>query len=299
VTALPHRCPGRRPILALAVLSCLACSGAGRAPASVERRSVRVGNATRTYTLYVPARLPPAPRALVLAFHGTGESGREMRRNTALDTLAERAGFLVAYPDAAVGNWAEGCACSRADVAGVDDTGFVRAVVDDVVRRDTADRRRVHAVGFSQGGLFVQRLACQMADLLTAVASIAAPMSSPVAAGCAPAAPVGVLVLQGTLDDAYPYEGQRRGGRSLLGARETADLWRLLDGCAADAQAREWPDRAADGTRVLEERWGGCRGAVEVVLYSIDGGRHAWSPTADVATEVLLADHFRRARPAP
>jgi polyhydroxybutyrate depolymerase len=288
----------RRGLRGIALLGAVgaACASPDGRDAAVRRDTVRVGTAARTYVLRLPTGVTTAPRPLLLAFHGTGESGREMQRATALDALARRDGFLVAYPDAAVGNWAEGCACSRADLEGINDTGFVRAVVEDVARRYSVDRTRVYATGFSQGGLFVQRLACQMADLVSAVASVAAPMSSRLAETCAPSAPVGILVVQGTLDDAYPYEGQRRGGRSLLGARETARLWRVLNGCVGDARAREWPDRAADGTRVLEERWGGCRHGVEVLLYSIDGGRHAWRPSADVDTEMLLARHFRRSR---
>jgi len=257
--------------------------------------SVRVQGESRTYLLHVPATVPPAePLPLMLAFHGTGENGRAMQGQAGLNPLADRRGFLVAYPDAAVGNWAEGCACSRADLEGVNDTGFVRAVVEDVARRYPVDRSRVYAAGFSQGGLFVQRLACEMADLVTAVASVAAPMSSRLAETCAPSAPVGVLVLQGTLDDAYPYEGRRQGGRSLLGAREAVDFWRVLDGCSGDARARELPDHAADGTRTQEERWPMCRGGVEVALYTVEGGRHAWELSADMRTEELLTAFFLR-----
>jgi len=299
VAAAPGAPPmnGRRGMVLTAALTAAAaaCPSPDRG-GSLTRGTVRVGRAVRTYALLVPAGAPSTPRPLLLAVHGTGESGSEMRRATALDALAAREGLLVAYLDAAVGNWAEGCACSRADLEGVDDTGFVRHVVEDVARRHAVDRARVYAVGFSQGGLFVQRLACEMADLVVAVAGIAAPMSSHLAATCVPSAPVGMLVVQGTLDDAYPYEGERRGGRSLLGARETARFWRLRNGCAADARVREWPDRAADGTRVLEERWVGCRRGSAVRLITVDGGRHAWSPSADVPTETLLADHFRYAR---
>jgi polyhydroxybutyrate depolymerase len=278
----------------------LLATGAGCAPpaardGSPRQDTVLVGGAARTYALQTPSGGTSAARPLLLAFHGTGESGRGMQRTTALDALAGE-GFLVAYLDAAVGNWAEGCACSRADLEGVNDTGFVRAVVDDVARQFPVDRARVYAAGFSQGGLFVQRLACDMADLFAAVASVSAPMSSRLAETCAPSAPVGVLVIQGTLDDAYPYEGERSGRRSLLGGRETAALWRVLDGCPSEARAREWPDRGADGTRVLDERWSGCRRGVEVRLITVDGGRHAWSPSADIETETLLADHFRYAR---
>ncbi|MDH4044601.1 MAG: hypothetical protein OEW06_09095 [Gemmatimonadota bacterium] len=259
--------------------------------------TVQLGDTARTYLLHVPDAISTnAAAPLLLAFHGTGESGRAMQRHVGLDSLADARGLLVAYPDAAVGNWAEGCACSRADLLGVNDTGFVRALVAEVAHRHAVDRGRVYAVGFSQGGLFVQRLACQMADLVTAVASVAAPMSAPVAERCRPVAPVGVLVMHGTLDDAFPYEGERRRERSVLGARETTDLWRLLNGCARDASGSELPDRAADGTRVLEEQWMGCRGGVEVVLYSVAGGRHAWSPSADVRTDALVVDFLLRQR---
>lgn len=253
--------------------------------------SVRLGDTVRTYMLHAPDGIPAgAAVPLLLAFHGTGESGQAMQRHVGLDSLADARGLLVAYPDAVVGNWAEGCACSRADLLGINDTGFVRAIVEDVARRYPVDRARVYAAGFSQGGLFVQRLACQMAELVTAVASVAAPMSAPLAEQCRPAAPVGVLILHGTLDDAFPYEGARRRARSTLGAREAADVWRLLNGCERDARGRELPDAIADGTRVLVERWSGCRAGVEVALYSVDGGGHAWSPSADVSTDAVIVD---------
>ena len=287
------------PLVAFVLLMALACTRTDVPGGSGDRQPVRVGDTLRTYVLHVPPRPNRSPRPLLLAFHGTGESGGAMRRSTALDALGSRAGYLIAYLDAAVGNWAEGCDCSRADLEGVDDTGFVRAVVEDVARRYPVDRSRVYATGFSQGGLFVQRLACEMADLVAAVASVAAPMSSRLAETCAPSAPAGMLVIQGTLDDAYPYEGRRQGGRSLLGARETARFWRVLDGCAGDARARELPDRAADGTRIQEERWPACRGGVEVALYTVEGGRHAWSPSADAETETLLMEFFLRGRRAP
>jgi polyhydroxybutyrate depolymerase len=282
--------------VALAFLTSVACAPRDRAVGVIERASVRVGDTVRTYVMHVPPGTARAPRPLLLAFHGTGASGREMAQGTALNALGAREDVLVAYPDAAVGNWAEGCACSRADLEGINDTGFVRAVIEDVARRHPVDRARVYAAGFSQGALFVQRLACQMADRFAAVASVAAPMSSRLAEACAPSTPVGVLILQGTLDDAYPYEGQRRGGPSLLGAREAARFWRLLNGCARDARVRQLPDRAPDGTRILEERWLACRGGVEVALYTVEGGRHAWSPSADAETETLLMEFLRRMR---
>jgi polyhydroxybutyrate depolymerase len=233
---------------------------------------------------------------LVLAFHGTGESGAALRAETGLDRLAARDGFLVAYPDAAVGNWAEGCDCNRADRLGINDTGFVRTLIDSLSRRFPVDAARVYAVGFSQGGLFVHRLACQLSDRIAAVASIAAPISAPLAERCGPGGPVSVLVLMGTLDDAYRYEGEGQGPRGTLGARATAGLWRTLDGCEGAAAVANLPNRVADGTTVLEERWPSCAAGSEVALYTVDGGRHGWSPSRDMNTSELVMAFFLRQR---
>jgi polyhydroxybutyrate depolymerase len=234
---------------------------------------------------------------LLLAFHGTGESGAEFRNSAGLDAVAAREGWLVAYPDAAVGNWAEDCGCTAADRAQVNDTGLVARLIDSVAARFPVDRARVFATGFSQGGLFVHRLACQMAGRVAAVVSVAAPMSAELAPRCAPERPVSVMVVQGTLDDAYPYEGRGRGQRAVLGARPTAAFWRTVNGCPADGLGRTLPDTVDDGTTVLEERWPGCAQAAEVALLTVEGGRHAWRLSADLSTADVVAAFFRRATP--
>jgi polyhydroxybutyrate depolymerase len=274
-----------------------ACAGDG-APAGGIRGALRVGDVTRTFVLYAPpAARRSAAAPLLLAFHGTGESGAALRAGAGFDAVAAREGWVVVYPDAAVGTWAETCGCTAADRLGVNDTGFVRALIDSVAARFPVDRGRVFAAGFSQGGLFVHRLACDLADRVAAVASVAAPMSAALAPRCAPGRPVSVMVLQGTLDDAYPYEGVGRGQRAVLGARAAAGFWRALDRCPDSRLVTERPDTARDGTRVLEERWPGCDQATEVALVTVDGGRHTWSLSGDASTAETVAAFFLRAAP--
>jgi len=270
----------------LVLLAGAACGHGVPGAGTLEEGTVPLDTLVRTYDLYVPPGAGHGPRPLLLAFHGTGESGREMHRTSGLAAYADREGVLVAYPDAAVGNWAEGCGCTRADQLGVNDTGFVRALVDDVAARHPVDRGRVVAVGFSQGGVFVHRLACEMADLVTAVASIAAPMATPMAQRCRPVRPVSVLVAMGTLDDAYPYEGRVAGDRTTLGARETAAFWRTMNGCGGMPE----PPGTARYPGAIAERWSGCDRGVAVTLYTVDGGRHAWrlSPGFDAAAVVAM-----------
>jgi polyhydroxybutyrate depolymerase len=274
-----------------------ACAGGRSGSATVVTGGVQVGDTNRTFVLYAPpAAKHGGPVPLLLAFHGSGSSGAAMRREAGFDRLAARDGFLVVYPDAPAGNWAEDCGCNIADRLGVNDTGFVRVLVDSVSAWFPVDRRRVAAVGFSQGGLFVHRLACQMADLVSAVASIAAPMSGVLAERCSPSQPVSVMVMLGTLDPVFPYEGGGVGIRGTLGARASIRLWRTLGGCGKEPIVTELPDRAADGTRVMEERWTGCRNDAQIALYTVDGGRHAWDQSRDVNTADLVTAFLLRPR---
>ena len=125
---------------------------------------------TRTYLLHVPPTdASDGSPALVLAFHGVPSGPEEIRAITAFDGLADRDGFVVAYPRA-VDDWWTGCTnCnSQAFLLNIDDVGFVRALIRQLEVDAGIDPGRVYAAGFSNGALFVQRLACDSADRIAA-----------------------------------------------------------------------------------------------------------------------------------
>lgn len=235
--------------------------------------AVAVGaDTTRTYVVHVPGGLTEnVPPPLVLAFHGSGSSGAGLRDLSGLNGLADELGMVVAYPDALEGNWAEDCGCNVADRLGINDTAFVSVLVDSMVSRHGVDRGEVHAVGFSQGGLFVQRLACQMADRLRTASVVAATFSVPLSQRCAPAAPPRVLMVLGTADPFFPWPGTDDGALSLLGAQEAGTLWAGLGGCGSSPAVE-------DEAGVTRWRWMGCDPGARVRLVGIDGAGHAFRP---------------------
>ena len=100
--------PGGRTETALRSAEPIAVSHQGRA---------------RRYLLYVPA----APTgALVLAFHGGGQTAPQQEETSGFDALADREHFIVAYPEAMDRSWADGRNTTIAEKAGVDDVGFAR-----------------------------------------------------------------------------------------------------------------------------------------------------------------------------
>jgi len=254
---------------------------------------VRVDTTQRSALLHLPPSASAGrPLPLVIAFHGAQGTGLGLRNGTGFNNAADTRGVLVVYPDAPLGNWAEDCGCNNADRLGANDTGFVRALIDSIARIAPLDRHRIYAVGFSQGALFTMRLACQRAEQFAAVAGVAGAMSAPLSERCRPTRPIGSLWVVGKNDTVFPYGGSGSRRSRLLGVDATFRHWLTLDRC--QTTAIETRPAGAGG---IERRSGrGCASGVEVSLYAVRMGGHAWRPTPALDTNGLLLDFFLRHR---
>lgn len=246
-------------------------------------RILAVGGLDRHYRLHVPPGLPrDGTAALILVFHGRGGDGAGMERLTGFSALADRDNFAVVYPDGVGRSWNDGrrMADSEGRRRHIDDIAFVAALVDTLTIELRLDPRRVFATGLSNGASFSHYLAANLARRIAAIASVAGGLAAPFARQFAPAAPVSVLVIQGTADPLVRYAGGLvAGGRlgSELGAEATALRWEDADGIRAAPATGELPDTdPTDGCRARWQRWSGGRKRTEVWLYTLEGGGHTW-----------------------
>src|SRR6187200_2649693 len=202
----------RLTALVTVLLSCAAYSG-GRAfalPAGDAPGELMFGGLPRTYQVYVPAGVDH-PAGLVVNLHGAGMTGTEQAALTNYNGVADQYGFVVAYPDGIDFSWADGRGASVPDRQGVDDVGFLVALVDRLSRDYGIPPGRVFATGMSAGGFMATRLACDRADVFSAVAPVAATLGSGVA--CNPSRPVSMLAFSGTADPVVPFAGGGMVGR--------------------------------------------------------------------------------------
>lgn len=255
--------------------------GLARAQAADDSSTLRFDGRERSYLVHLPPDAKDAPRPLLLVFHGGGGSARSMPRFTHLDAIADRAGLIVAYPQGIDRHWNDG----RDSIKNkVDDVGFVRALIDALERSYKVDRTRIYAAGISNGGIFVERLACDLSDRIAGIAAVAGSLAQDYAPKCRPLQPVSVLQFDGTADPIMPYGGGRVAdfgghgeGGQVLSVEATTAFWARMDGCAATGALQPQPVRAAfDPTRVYFQDWPGCCGGSAVALYQTQGGGHTW-----------------------
>ncbi len=236
------------------------------------RRSLTFAGAERTYHLFVPPSYDASqPVPLLLVYHPQNGFGWLMQEMTGLNTLAEREGFMVAYPDGVRRSWADGSGYSEADQSSVDDVAFTRALIDTLAAQYTIDLNRVYAAGFSSGGFMALRLGCELSDRIAAVAAVSATMAESVQQTCNPARPVPVLMMHGTADEDLPLDGKP----GLASVPEALLTWVRIYGCDF-APLVNHLDPVADDTRVRLETYIGCASDLEVRYYAIDGGGHRW-----------------------
>lgn len=247
-------------------------------------RSITVNGVKRDFFLYVPGGLPSnRPVPLVLDFHGIIQSASHQMSISGYRAIAEREGFLVAYPglDSA---WNIGPCCTRD--RNVDDVAFARAIVTAVGSEATVDSDRIYATGFSMGGGMAHYLACHAADLFAAVAPSAFDLLEENVTTCAPARPIPVLLTRGTNDLSIPYQGgASRPPNGLdttihfLGAEKTVAQWAQFNSCAqatlVDTHGCSIHTTCADG--------------VQVGLCTVQGGGH--SPGAAAVGWQFLSRH--------
>jgi len=250
-------------------------------------------------TVHVPPSYDPAqPAPLVVLLHGYGASGQLQENYMQLLPWTDRLGLLCVFPDGTVDPtgarfWNATDACCDFFGSGVDDSGYLRDLIEEIAAELSVDTERVFLLGHSNGGFMAYRMACDHADIIAAVASLAgATFVDP--AHCSPSAPVRTLQIHGTADDTVEYDG----GVNLVGnpatypgAVETTERWAAYNQCSLVPDLSQPPIDlvvSAPGCETTVTRYAdGCDPGGSSELWSIVGGGHIPNLSPDFVRLVL------------
>ncbi|KPJ91473.1 MAG: hypothetical protein AMS18_08640 [Gemmatimonas sp. SG8_17] len=249
------------------------------------------GGFPRSYQVHLPPDFEGQQLPVVFVLHGGGGSGSGIRALTSFDVIADVFDFMAVYPDGWLASWAEGCDCTDADTAGVDDVQFISELIDELDAQLGVDRSRIYAAGYSAGGFMMHRLACDLTAELAAVASVAGTLSGPLSEMCAPAGEIPFMMIHGTGDQVVPYDGAPDlGNFTLLSADSSAQFWATVNACGERLPSEPFVGGTSAGIEVWSEAWD-CQAGSEVVLFRIVDGQHVW-PNGTVFNAALEIARF-------
>lgn len=298
-------------LLACLTLLLVACGssmtkGSFASPYSMNK-SLTVDGSNRTYRIHIPTRQAPGqPLPLIVVLHGAFSSARKMERLSGFSTLADKEGFVVAYPNGIgllgfLRHWNAGFCCGRAMSANWNDIGFLLRLIEDIPEQFPVDPQRIYLVGMSNGGMLAHRFAAEYPDQIAAVTLVAAAVGArwsdqgEMQFIDPPAIPVPALIIHSRDDSTIPFEGRRSNKRKdveYLGPDDAVRFWRKANHCdhlpAADAHGQ------VDGSDLT--RWSDCMEGTEVALLVLDQGGHTWpvQPVDGAETAWRFMSRFSR-----
>jgi poly(3-hydroxybutyrate) depolymerase len=266
----------------------------------------RIQHSPRPTEVYVPSRYDGQTRLpLILMLHAMGYTSTfpdivaTVRSGFPLEPLAESRGFLLCYPRGTVdaaGRWFwNGPDFLSFSGSEVDDSGYLRGVIEEIQRRFAVDPKRIYVTGYSSGGAMSHRLALEHADLIAGIASMAGRTYYDPNV-CRPTQPVSVLQIHGTADlylgGTYDFYGLPVVGEA-PGAFRTIQIWAGFNGCqnpVVDAAPSLDLTTQVPGIDTTVLRYRQCPPGGAVELWTVNGGDHYlfWNQLAPHFLEYLV-----------
>lgn len=246
---------------------------------------------TRSYRVRIPKGYDPSNASSVLfAFHGGFGSAEQFETASHLSDFADKRGFIVVYGQGTslgvvrAPVWNAGGCCGKA-AGKIDDVGYVRDVVAEVQKKYHVDASRIYMTGMSNGGMMVNRLACEAADLFAGAAIVSGTIQIN---SCHPVKQMPILIMHGTKDTNVPYYGGV-GGKSFnqstyISVEQELAEWGKRNGCEGTASVTTVPPLVNDGKTVDRLDFPRCVQAT--VLYRVNNGIHEW-PSGEASSNIL------------
>jgi len=253
-------------------------------------------------TLLIPTTyVSEDPLPLVVSLHGFRGSGDHYAQYWLSHDQIEKKRFVVSTPTGTLDSkgrsfWNATDACCNKEGSDVDDVAYILSLIEAIQAQYSIDPNRIHITGYSNGGFMAHRMACEHADKIASIISVAgAGFDDP--ANCQPSQPVHVLQIHGTDDAIIGYGGgylQSDTSAEYIrhpSALESVAFWAKNNGCSLTPTSQPGLDitDAIEGAETTVLRYHRqCSRSTIAELWSTHEGTH--SPRANTAFHELTVD---------
>ena len=230
----------------------------------------------RSYLLHIPSSYNDADVPLIIAIHGWQRDPQKMEYHSHLSEKSDEEGFIVAYPKG-TGNpleWNTG-------EEGVDDAGFINALIDTLINHYLIDTNKIYLTGFSNGAEMTYKVAQKYGNRIAGIAPVACPFwdeNNP------PVKHMPIIHFHALNDGAVSYST----------VQPVLDEWIAFNSCSETSETFYVVDGA------YGEIWKDETGNADIVLFSTTTGSHSWpggeiswfTPSQAISATDLLWDFF-------
>ena len=246
--------------------------------------SIQFDGRTRQYRLYVPRSYDASrPAPLILNYHGFTNNIDTQFNQSNFQQLAEANQFIFVTPQGL--GFLAGWAINNNFGGNEDDLGFSDALIDKIQEDFNVNEKRIYATGFSNGGFFSYRLACELSPRIAAVASVAGSMTRGwISSGqCRPTHPTAVLQITGTNDNVININGNNT-NESI---QDVMEYWADVN------NADRTPDVTQLGGGTTRSVWDNGDNGVTAEFIRVQGKGHSWNG-GNINTSQQIWDFFSR-----
>jgi len=235
----------------------------------------------REYIYYHPTSAPEnCP--LVFVCHGYTGTAEGIMDYSKFNSVAEENGFAVCYPQGiedSYGNTFFNVGYDFQMSETVDDVAYLQHLVPYLQDSYSLSNSDIFCTGFSNGGDFCYKLACQASETFKAVAPVAGMILQDIMDDCTPTNEVSIFEIHGTEDDVTYFEGDPEnidGWGAYPSIPATIDFFtELFELNELDSQVL--PDlEPGDGSTVNSDKYTLESSCTQVWLYTVNGGGHDW-----------------------
>ncbi|KEY74958.1 hypothetical protein S7711_01306 [Stachybotrys chartarum IBT 7711] len=255
-------------------------------PGQTRTFSIQSSGGNRSFLVHLPSNYnSSSPTPAIVAYHGSGGNPVGFEPYVRFSDPTVNANMIVVYPAGTNGNW-QGPTYAT---PGVSDLTFTTDMINYLRANFCIDNSRIYAAGYSNGGGFVNTLACsrQHGGQFAAFGGVSSALYTDVSGNtnCTPSrSPLPIIQLHGWDDGTIPYQGGQGRGGPLPGILEWLSRWANRNGCGAATEFNE-------GNGVAHLTWD-CNGVDDLMQhYRMYPLGHNWprpGSLVDISREMVV-----------
>lgn len=235
----------------------------------------------RSYVISEPKKTDVNTK-MIFAFHGLGSNGKQMAYVSGLHNSADK-NTIIVYPEALKSSnptirpgWNAGFCCGSGWRENNNDIGFIKELVTQLSKKYSLDASNIYAVGFSNGAMFVQKIAEQEPALFAGYASIAGSIGTK-ENSLKPTQAVNILQIHGLNDKIVPfYGGVGSADTSFIweSFEETVNIWENVNACTENDKNIDQSLNKEKVKKTAEYEHTDCQKKLKIIVNKDDG--HKW-----------------------